>query len=174
MISKVLHQLMLVMVAQTLYSTRLTGLSRQHGMADQQQLLWQTLQCIRRVLQDQLVVLAVLHLLLDPMLLQLLSQFDQRTWTISMTFINLILVSVTNFNIFVDSEFPTVDGQYSVSIYLNAMRKCWDTFDQKYKQRYGKDTKVPKYNDFSYFCFHTPYSKMVQKSFFTLLQHDIK
>lgn len=129
MISKVLHQLMLVMVAQTLYSTRSTGLSHQHGMADWRLLLWQTLQCIRRVLQDQLVVLAVLHLLLDPMPQSLLSQFDQPTWTISMTFTNLILVSATNFNIFLDSEFPTVDGQYSVSIYLNAMRKCWDTFD---------------------------------------------
>lgn len=41
------------------------------------------------------------------------------------------------------------------------------------KQRYGEGVSVPKYHDFSYMCFHTPYSKMVQKSFFTVLEHDI-
>lgn len=58
-------------------------------------------------------------------------------------------------------EYPTVDGHDSIKIYLNALRQCWTTFDSKYKQRYGKEAKVPKYHDFAYFCFHTPYGKMV-------------
>lgn len=70
-----------------------------------------------------------------------------------------------------DSEYPTVDGQNSITIYLNALRQCWDTYDQKYTKRHG--TKAPKYQDFDYFCFHTPYSKMVQKSFYELVRHDI-
>ena len=30
------------------------------------------------------------------------------------------------------------------------------------------------YRDFSYFCFHTPFSKQVQKTFFSLLLTDIE
>jgi len=30
------------------------------------------------------------------------------------------------------------------------------------------------YKDFDYFCFHTPFAKMVQKSFLSLLEHDVK
>lgn len=30
------------------------------------------------------------------------------------------------------------------------------------------------YNDFSYFCFHTPFSKQVQKTFYALLLTDIE
>jgi len=64
------------------------------------------------------------------------------------------------------SKYPTVDGQISISIYLNALRQTMSTFETKYVTRYGASKKVPSYYDFSYFCFHTPYSKMVQKSFF--------
>ena len=58
-----------------------------------------------------------------------------------------------------------------MNIYMSAMINCWDTFQKKYKSRYGSE--APGYHDFSYFCFHTPFSKMVQKSFFALLLHDI-
>ncbi len=61
-----------------------------------------------------------------------------------------------------------------MNIYINALINCWDTFDKKHKQRYGPAVKTPKYHDFDYFCFHTPFSKMVQKSFYALLLHDIK
>jgi len=70
------------------------------------------------------------------------------------------------------NEYPIVDGHHSMNIYIGALLSCWDTFDAKYKLRYG--TPAPKYQNFSYFCFHTPFSKMVQKSYFSLLLHDIK
>jgi len=70
----------------------------------------------------------------------------------------------------VDSEYPTVDGQISIHVYLNALRQCLRTFAQKYAKRHN--TRPLSYHDFAYFCFHTPYAKMVQKSFFTMLEHD--
>ena len=71
-----------------------------------------------------------------------------------------------------DSEYPTVDGQISIHVYLNALRQCLSTFERKWQQRYPSTRRAPSYHDFAYFCFHTPYSKMVQKSFFTMLEHD--
>jgi hydroxymethylglutaryl-CoA synthase len=56
------------------------------------------------------------------------------------------------------SEYPIVDGHQSIDIYLNAMRQCYSTFLKKYTAAYGKPTC---YHDFSYFCMHTPFSKMV-------------
>jgi len=69
------------------------------------------------------------------------------------------------------SEYPTVDGHQSIEIYLNAMRHCFKTFKAKWNQAHGV---TPSYHDFSYFCFHTPFGKMVQKSFFALLLEDMK
>ena len=69
------------------------------------------------------------------------------------------------------SEYPTVDGHQSIEIYLNALRECFKTFKQKFKATHGS---VPSYHTFSHFCFHTPFSKMVQKSFYALLLEDIK
>ena len=69
------------------------------------------------------------------------------------------------------SEYPVVDGHHSIKVYLNALAKCYETFKEKSKLRYkGYE---PKYYDFDYFCFHTPFSKMVQKSFFHLLFQDL-
>ena len=65
------------------------------------------------------------------------------------------------------SEYPTVDGHLSISIYLNALSQCYETFKAKYQQRHGGP--VLNYHDFDYFCFHTPFAKMVQKSFFHLI-----
>lgn len=69
------------------------------------------------------------------------------------------------------SEYPTVDGHQSIEIYLNALRVAFRTFKEKHMKAYGSK---PNYFDFSYFCFHTPFSKMVQKSFFALLLEDMK
>lgn len=69
------------------------------------------------------------------------------------------------------SEYPLVDGHLSIDIYLNALRQCFKTFKAKYRQIHGTR---PTYFDFSYFCFHTPFSKMVQKSFNALLLEDIR
>ena len=62
------------------------------------------------------------------------------------------------------SEYPLVDGHASVAVYLDALRQCYDTLKRK---KGGLS-----YNDFQYFAFHTPFAKMVQKSFFTMILHD--
>ena len=69
------------------------------------------------------------------------------------------------------SEYPIVDGHQSIEVYLNALRQSFNTFKMKYNKAYGR---IPNYFDFSYFCFHTPFGKMVQKSFYQLLLTDIK
>mmetsp|Transcript_6786 Transcript_6786/g.10925 ORF Transcript_6786/g.10925 Transcript_6786/m.10925 type:complete len:215 (+) Transcript_6786:422-1066(+) len=69
------------------------------------------------------------------------------------------------------SEYPLVDGHQSIEIYLNALRMAFTNFKKKYRDAYSR---TPNYYDFSYFCFHTPFSKMVQKSFFALLLEDMK
>jgi len=56
------------------------------------------------------------------------------------------------------SEYPIVDGHVSIEIYLNALRQSYKTFKEKYSNAYGQSIS---YHDFAYFCFHTPFSKMV-------------
>lgn len=58
-----------------------------------------------------------------------------------------------------------------MGIYISAMINCYETLQQKQKKRYQQ---YLAYKDFDYFCFHTPFAKMVQKSFLSLLEHDIK
>ena len=70
------------------------------------------------------------------------------------------------------SEYPTVDGHHSMQIYMNAMKQCYITLRKKFEARYGhKDLNI---NDFSYFAYHTPFSKMVQKAFMALILADIE
>jgi len=57
------------------------------------------------------------------------------------------------------SEYPTVDGHHSMTIYMNAMKQCYLTLRQKIAARYGHtDLNM---SEWSYFAFHTPFSKMV-------------
>ena len=60
-----------------------------------------------------------------------------------------------------------------MNIYIGAMLSCWKTYKEKYVKKYS-GVASPKYQDFSYFCFHTPFSKMVQKSFFALVIEEIR
>jgi len=57
-------------------------------------------------------------------------------------------------------------------IYMNAMKQCYLTLRQKFAARYAA-TDV-SLDDFSYFAFHTPFSKMVQKTFMALILADIE
>lgn len=70
-----------------------------------------------------------------------------------------------------NSEYPIVDGHQSIDVYLNALRQCWSTLKQKYIKLTGK---APTFSDYSYFAFHTPFSKMVQKAFFCFLLEDMR
>lgn len=68
-------------------------------------------------------------------------------------------------------EYPTVDGQQSISLYLNALTQAFKTFKSKFQSYHGRQINL---DDFDFMCFHTPFSKMVQKSFFALLLEDMK
>ena len=70
------------------------------------------------------------------------------------------------------SEYPTVDGHHSMQIYINAMKQCYLKLREKFAARYNHQHL--NINDFSYFAFHTPFSKMVQKSFLALILADIE
>lgn len=90
-----------------------------------------------------------------------------------------------------DSEYPIVDGRLSVICYLNALDKCYQMYKKKYKvlnqQRndLNNNTRLndhltntgKKLDDFNLnsaqaFLFHSPYCKLVQKSFARLLWND--
>lgn len=61
------------------------------------------------------------------------------------------------------SEYPVVDGQLSIQCYLNALDNCY----AKYREK--TQLKNPNENvslaSFDSFLFHSPYCKLVQKSF---------
>lgn len=68
------------------------------------------------------------------------------------------------------SEYPTVNGALSQISYLNALDKTYEGIKKK-SQRQSKG-KISCF-DTDYFCFHSPYVKLVQKSFARLYWNDI-
>ncbi|CAF1011819.1 unnamed protein product [Brachionus calyciflorus] len=89
-----------------------------------------------------------------------------------------------------DSEYPIVDGKLSVVCYLNALDKCYQLYKKKFQNlssinalndlnnndNYSNDEKKNNgnfnLNSASAFLFHSPYCKLVQKSFARLLWND--
>ncbi|KAG7381005.1 hypothetical protein PHYPSEUDO_006558 [Phytophthora pseudosyringae] len=69
----------------------------------------------------------------------------------------------------VSSEYPTVDGKLSNSCYLHALDECYRLFCKKSEAVGGKETGVASVD---YAVFHSPYNKLVQKSFARLLFLD--
>ncbi|XP_022892824.1 hydroxymethylglutaryl-CoA synthase [Olea europaea var. sylvestris] len=67
------------------------------------------------------------------------------------------------------SEYPVVDGKLSQTCYLMALDSCYNSFCTKYEKLEGKQFSVA---DADYFVFHSPYNKLVQKSFARLLFND--
>ncbi|KAL3645372.1 hypothetical protein CASFOL_010552 [Castilleja foliolosa] len=67
------------------------------------------------------------------------------------------------------SEYPVVDGKLSQTCYLMALDSCYKNLCNKYKKQEGKQFSV---SDAEYFVFHSPYNKLVQKSFARLLYND--
>lgn len=67
------------------------------------------------------------------------------------------------------SEYPTVDGKLSIQCYLNALDHCY----QFYQRNVAKisNTQVTL-NYFDSILFHSPYTKLVQKSFARLALND--
>ncbi|KAI8882501.1 hydroxymethylglutaryl-CoA synthase [Backusella circina FSU 941] len=62
-----------------------------------------------------------------------------------------------------DSEYPIVDGKYSNTCYIRGFDSCY----RRYMTRLAKleNRKTPSMNDIDYVVFHSPYAKLVSKSF---------
>ncbi|KDP25525.1 hypothetical protein JCGZ_20681 [Jatropha curcas] len=67
------------------------------------------------------------------------------------------------------SEYPVVDGKLSQTCYLMALDSCYKNFCAKYEKFKGKQFSI---SDAEYFVFHSPYNKLVQKSFARLVFND--
>nr|AHF81873.1 hydroxymethylglutaryl coenzyme A synthase [Narcissus tazetta] len=67
------------------------------------------------------------------------------------------------------SEYPVVDGKLSQTCYLMALDSCYKRFCAKYEKFEGKQFSI---SDADYFVFHSPYNKLVQKSFARLYFND--
>ncbi len=65
------------------------------------------------------------------------------------------------------SEYPVVDGQLSNKCYLNSLNKCYNGF-KKNSNLISNNSNMIINND-NYFLFHTPYSKLIQKAFYNLI-----
>ncbi|XXG43201.1 hypothetical protein AAC387_Pa01g3292 [Persea americana] len=67
------------------------------------------------------------------------------------------------------SEYPVVDGKLSQTCYLMALDSCYRRFCSKFEKLEGKQFSI---SDTAYFAFHSPYNKLVQKSFARLYFND--
>ncbi|GLD96795.1 hypothetical protein PINS_up005478 [Pythium insidiosum] len=72
-------------------------------------------------------------------------------------------------------EFPTVDGRHSQSCYLRALDDCYLRFCDK-NERLARDTKQQPFGvtSMDFAVFHSPYNKLVQKSFSRLFFLDAR
>ncbi|KAL7694134.1 putative hydroxymethylglutaryl-CoA synthase, beta-ketoacyl synthase, thiolase [Plasmopara halstedii] len=71
----------------------------------------------------------------------------------------------------VTSEYPTVDGKLSNECYLHALDECYQLFCKKQAFQ-GINREQIGVSSFKYAVFHSPYHKLVQKSFARLLFLD--
>lgn len=69
------------------------------------------------------------------------------------------------------SEYPTVDGKLSIGCYLRALDTCYERYASKFKLLTGSEFDMSK---FDLACFHTPFNKLVNKSFGRYLLGDVK
>ena len=69
-----------------------------------------------------------------------------------------------------DSEYPEVNGALSQTCYLRALDDCYNRFIEKQKKVHGTDFSIATADTF---LFHSPYNKLVQKSFARLIFLDI-
>ncbi|GLU05738.1 hypothetical protein SLE2022_228190 [Rubroshorea leprosula] len=68
------------------------------------------------------------------------------------------------------SEYPVVDGKLSQTCYLMALDSCYKQLCKKYEKLEGTQFSL---SDADYFLFHSPYNKLVQKSFARLVFNDV-
>ncbi|KYQ91122.1 hydroxymethylglutaryl-CoA synthase [Tieghemostelium lacteum] len=68
-----------------------------------------------------------------------------------------------------DSEYPRVDGKLSISCYLRAIDACYSRYSKTFEKKYQKQFNLGQVD---YALFHSPYNKLVQKSFGRMLYND--
>ena len=66
------------------------------------------------------------------------------------------------------SEFPVVDGKLSIQCYQSALDRCY----QQYADRASSPGKPFTLSDGDFFAFHSPFTKLVQKSLARLKLND--
>ncbi|KAG5321118.1 HMCS1 synthase, partial [Pseudoatta argentina] len=62
------------------------------------------------------------------------------------------------------SEYPMVDGKLSIQCYLSALDNCYQLYREKVKRKSPGENPVTLIN-FNAMLFHSPYCKLVEKSF---------
>jgi len=62
------------------------------------------------------------------------------------------------------SEYAAVDGKLSQWAYLSSIDACYRRYKKKYATR-NKEAPAIDNSHFDFFCFHSPYNKLVQKGF---------
>ncbi|OQV11417.1 Hydroxymethylglutaryl-CoA synthase, cytoplasmic [Hypsibius exemplaris] len=71
------------------------------------------------------------------------------------------------------SEYPTVDGQLSIRCYMEALDRCYAKYRQKFAAKIFKNTTTPVNLDcLDFMVFHSPFTKLVQKSLSRLILSD--
>ena len=82
------------------------------------------------------------------------------------------------------SEYPIVDGHFSIKCYTQALDKCYQTYNKKFNKQLKAtngltnghnghyDTEPMGIDRFGHIAFHAPTCKLVQKSYARLLYND--
>ena len=83
------------------------------------------------------------------------------------------------------SEYPIVDGHFSIKCYTQALDKCYQTYNKKFNRRvktmngftnghigHIHDPEPTGIDRFGHIAFHAPTCKLVQKSYARLLYND--
>ncbi len=68
-------------------------------------------------------------------------------------------------------EYPVVDGAFSLNCYMKSLEACYLGYIEKLEK--SQDEEVKDLNRFDYYCFHSPFAKMVEKAFVNLVGYEI-
>jgi hydroxymethylglutaryl-CoA synthase len=69
----------------------------------------------------------------------------------------------------ISSEYPIVNGKYSIDSYLLALHYAYKQYKSKFKLKFGTSFCL---DHADYLLFHCPYSKLVQKAFANMMLDD--
>ena len=69
-----------------------------------------------------------------------------------------------------DSEYPIVDGRFSINSYLQALQKCYLGL----KKKLALTGETFSLDNIDYFCFHSPFAKQCYKAFASIVAEEVK